>query len=38
MTTWMMRNEDDLVWTTHHEDGGVDNFLTYINICYNGVA
>ena len=34
----MAHNEDDFMWMLHHEDGGEDDSLTYINICYSGVA
>ena len=31
----MAHNEDDFMWMLHHEDGGEDDSLTYIN---GGVA
>ena len=35
---WMAHNEDDFIWTTHHENDDMEDSLTYINICYSGVA
>ena len=36
--TWMAHNEDNFVWTTHHEDDGMDDSFNIYKYMLYGVA